>query len=129
MDDFIFAGRGIHYPIALDGALKLKEAAYVHAEGYPLGEVKHGPLTSLDEMVAAVILSTCDRSNSESVVCYEKTLSGAKEIKDRGRRLIMVANDGDIQVAGIADDVLYVPDASELLLPILEIVPLQSARP
>ena len=125
VDDFIFAGRGIHYPIALDGALKLKEVAYVHAEGYPLGEVKHGPLALLDEMVVSVILATCDRNNSESVMRYEKTLSGAKEIKDRGGRLIMVANHGDIQVAGIADDVLYIPDASELLLPILEIVPLQ----
>jgi glutamine---fructose-6-phosphate transaminase (isomerizing) len=125
VDDFIFAGRGVHYPIALDGALKLKEVAYVHAEGYPLGEVKHGPLALLDEMVVAVILATCDRSNSESVVRYEKTLSGAKEIKDRGGCLIMVANEGDTQVSGIADDVLYVPDASELLLPILEIVPLQ----
>jgi len=125
VDDFIFAGRGIHYPIAMDGALKLKEVAYVHAEGYPLGEVKHGPLALLDESVVTVILAACDSSNPDSVVRYEKSLSGAKEIKERGGRIIMVANDGDTNVTKIADDVLYVPHAPELLLPILEIVPLQ----
>jgi len=125
VDDFIFAGRGIHYPIAMDGALKLKEVAYVHAEGYPLGEVKHGPLALLDESVVTVILAACDSSNPDSVVRYEKSLSGAREIKERGGRIIMVANDGDTNVTKIADDVLYVPHAPELLLPILEIVPLQ----
>jgi glucosamine--fructose-6-phosphate aminotransferase (isomerizing) len=125
VDDFIFTGRGIHYPIAMDGALKLKEVAYVHAEGYPLGEVKHGPLALLDESVVTVILAACDSSNPDSVVRYEKSLSGAKEIKERGGRIIMVANDGDTNVTKIADDVLYVPHAPELLLPILEIVPLQ----
>jgi glutamine---fructose-6-phosphate transaminase (isomerizing) len=125
VDDFIFAGRGIHYPIAMDGALKLKEVAYVHAEGYPLGEVKHGPLALLDESVVTVILAACDGKNPDSVVRYEKSLSGAKEIKERGGRIIMVANDGDTNVTQIADDVLYVPRAPELLLPILEIVPLQ----
>src|SRR5580765_440487 len=125
VDDFIFAGRGIHYPIAMDGALKLKEVAYVHAEGYPLGEVKHGPLALLDESVVTVILAACDGKNPDSVVRYEKSLSGAKEIKERGGRIIMVANDGDTNVTKIADDVLYVPNAPELLLPILEIVPLQ----
>jgi glucosamine--fructose-6-phosphate aminotransferase (isomerizing) len=125
VDDFIFAGRGIHYPIAMDGALKLKEVAYVHAEGYPLGEVKHGPLALLDESVVTVILAACDSSNPDSMVRYEKSLSGAKEIKERGGRIIIVANDGDANVTEIADDVLYVPHAPELLLPILEIVPLQ----
>ncbi|HZI56333.1 MAG TPA: isomerizing glutamine--fructose-6-phosphate transaminase [Verrucomicrobiae bacterium] len=125
VDDFIFAGRGIHYPIAMDGALKLKEVAYVHAEGYPLGEVKHGPLALLDESVVTVILAACDNNDPDSVVRYEKSLSGAKEIKERGGRIIMVANDGDTNVTKIADDVLYVPNAPELLLPILEIVPLQ----
>lgn len=125
VDDFIFAGRGIHYPIAMDGALKLKEVAYVHAEGYPLGEVKHGPLALLDESVVTVILAACDSNNPDSVVRYEKSLSGAKEIKERGGRIIMVANDGDANVTEIADDVLYVPRAPELLLPIPEIVPLQ----
>src|SRR5262249_40371112 len=124
-DDFLFAGRGIHYPIAMDGALKLKEVAYVHAEGYPLGEVKHGPLALLDESVVTVILAACDNNDPDSVVRYEKSLSGAKEIKERGGRIIMVANDGDTNVTKIADDVLYVPNAPELLLPILEIVPLQ----
>jgi glucosamine--fructose-6-phosphate aminotransferase (isomerizing) len=125
VDDFIFAGRGIHYPIAMDGALKLKEVAYVHAEGYPLGEVKHGPLALLDESVVTVILAACDNNDPDSVVRYEKSLSGAKEIKERGGRIIIVANDGDTNVTKIADDVLYVPNAPELLLPILEIVPLQ----
>jgi glutamine---fructose-6-phosphate transaminase (isomerizing) len=124
-DDFLVAGRGIHYPIALDGALKLKEVAYVHAEGFPLGEIKHGPLAMIDDSVVTALLLTCDRNDSESVIRYEKSLTMAREIKDRGSRTIAVANQGDAQAGEIADDLVQIPRAPELLLPILEIVPLQ----
>ena len=123
--DFLVAGRGIHYPIALDGALKLKEVAYVHAEGFPLGEIKHGPLAMIDDSVVTALLLTCDRSDPESVIRYEKSLTMAREIKDRGSRIIAAANLGDAQAAEIADDLVQIPRAPELLLPILEIVPLQ----
>jgi len=124
-DDFLFAGRGIHYPIAMDGALKLKEVAYVHAEGFPQGEIKHGPLAMIDESVVTVILLTCDPLDPESAIRYEKSVATAKEIKERGSRIIAVANENDSQAGEIADDMLSVPAAPELLLPILEIVPLQ----
>jgi glucosamine--fructose-6-phosphate aminotransferase (isomerizing) len=125
MNDFLLAGRGIHYPIAMDGALKLKEVAYVHAEGFPLGEMKHGPLAMIDESVVSVILLTCDPTDSESVIRYEKSLTTAREIKERGGGMISIACQGDSQAAEIADHTLFVPATSELLLPILEIVPLQ----
>jgi len=125
MKDFVFAGRGIHYPIALEGALKLKEVSYVHAEGYPLGEVKHGPLAVIDEDVVLVLLATYDPADAESMVRYEKIVSTAQEFQQRPGRIIAIANLGDDRMARIADDVLYLPHAPELLLPILEIVPLQ----
>jgi glutamine---fructose-6-phosphate transaminase (isomerizing) len=125
VDDFLFGGRGIHFPIALDGALKLKEVAYAHAEGYPLGEIKHGPLAMIDQSVTAVIVLTGDADDPESMARYEKSVTMAKEIKERGARIIAVANDGDLLPGEIADDVLFVPPAPELLLPIVEIVPLQ----
>jgi len=124
-DDFIFAGCGIHYPIAMDGALKLKEVAYVHAEGYPLGEVRHGPLALVDDDEAVVLLATCDRCDPESVSRYGKILSEAREIKRRGGKIIAVVNGEDAVIASLADDLLRIPQASDLLLPILEIVPLQ----
>ncbi|HEY7401894.1 MAG TPA: SIS domain-containing protein [Candidatus Angelobacter sp.] len=124
-DSFLFAGRGIHYPIALDGALKLKEVAYVHAEGFPLGEIKHGPLAMIDESVVTVVLLTCDSKDAESVIRYEKSLATTKEIKERGSRIIALASEGDSQAAAIADDILLLPRAPEMLLPIIEIVPLQ----
>lgn len=125
MKEFVFAGRGIHYPIALEGALKLKEVSYVHAEGYPLGEVKHGPLAVIDEGVVLVLLAPCDPSDAESVLRYERIVSTARELQQRPGRIIAVANVGDDRMVSIADDVLYIPRAPELLLPILEIVPLQ----
>jgi glucosamine--fructose-6-phosphate aminotransferase (isomerizing) len=124
-DDFLIVGRGIHYPIAMDGALKFKEVAYVHAEGFPLGEIKHGPLAMIDERVVTVILLTCDPHDSGSLVRYEKSLGSANEIKDRGGRVIAILNQDDGRAAPIADDALFIPAAPELLLPILEIVPLQ----
>jgi len=123
--DFLFLGRGIHYPIALEGALKLKEISYIHAEGYPAGEMKHGPNALIDEDLPVVILATCDPQDAGSQMRYEKTLSNLKEVKARSGRVIAVATEGDDDIREAADHVLYVPPAPELLAPILEIVPLQ----
>jgi glucosamine--fructose-6-phosphate aminotransferase (isomerizing) len=123
--DFLFLGRGVHYPIALEGALKLKEISYIHAEGYPAGEMKHGPNALIDENLPVVILATCDRNDKDSVLRYEKTLSNLKEVKARSGRVIAVATEGDEEIGEEADSVIWVPEAPELLSPILEIVPLQ----
>jgi glucosamine--fructose-6-phosphate aminotransferase (isomerizing) len=123
--DFLFLGRGIHYPVALEGALKLKEISYIHAEGYPAGEMKHGPNALIDENLPVVIVATRDPGDAGSMVRYEKTLSNLKEVKARSGQVIALANEGDEEVAEAADQVLWIPPAPELLLPILEIVPLQ----
>jgi glutamine---fructose-6-phosphate transaminase (isomerizing) len=123
--DFLFLGRGIHYPIALEGALKLKEISYIHAEGYPAGEMKHGPNALIDESLPVVVLATCDRNHPESVLRYEKTMSNIKEVKARSGRVIAVATEGDEEIGDEVDRVLFVPPAPELLTPILEVVPLQ----
>jgi glucosamine--fructose-6-phosphate aminotransferase (isomerizing) len=123
--DFLFLGRGIHYPIALEGALKLKEVSYIHAEGYPAGEMKHGPNALIDENLPVVIIATCDRNSELSKTRYEKTCSNLKEVKARSGRVIALATEGDEEIKEAADHVLYVPDAPEELSPILEIVPLQ----
>ena len=123
--DFLFLGRGIHYPIALEGALKLKEISYIHAEGYPAGEMKHGPNALIDEDLPVVIIATKDDNDPDSVLRYDKTLSNLKEVKARSGVVIAVATEGDEDIEEAADHVLYVPAASDLLSPILEIVPLQ----
>ena len=123
--DFLFLGRGIHYPIALEGALKLKEISYIHAEGYPAGEMKHGPNALIDETLPVVVLATKDESNRDSRLRYEKTLSNIQEVTARSGRVIAVAMEGDEQIGQLVDHVIYVPDAPELLLPVLEVVPLQ----
>jgi glucosamine--fructose-6-phosphate aminotransferase (isomerizing) len=123
--DFLFLGRGIHFPIALEGALKLKEISYIHAEGYPAGEMKHGPNALIDENLPVVVLAARDPSSEESLVLYEKTLSNIQEVKAREGKVIAVANEGDKEVRKVADEVIEIPASNELLLPILEIVPLQ----
>ena len=123
--DFLFLGRGIHYPIALEGALKLKEISYIHAEGYPAGEMKHGPNALIDENLPVVVIATRDVNNPGSVQRYEKTMSNLKEVKARSGVVIALATEGDEEIKEAADHVLYVPAAPEELLPILEIVPLQ----
>jgi glucosamine--fructose-6-phosphate aminotransferase (isomerizing) len=123
--DFLFLGRGIHYPIALEGALKLKEVSYIHAEGYPAGEMKHGPNALIDENLPVVIIATRDPNDPLSVVRYEKTMSNLKEVKARSGQVIAIATDGDEEIKEAADHVIYVPPAPEELAPILEIVPLQ----
>jgi glucosamine--fructose-6-phosphate aminotransferase (isomerizing) len=123
--DFLFLGRGIHYPIALEGALKLKEISYIHAEGYPAGEMKHGPNALIDENLPVVILATRDANDELSRIRYEKTISNLKEVKARSGQVIALATEGDEEIKEAADHVLYIPPAPEELAPILEIVPLQ----
>src|SRR5881394_1400687 len=123
--DFLFLGRGIHYPIALEGALKLKEISYIHAEGYPAVEMKHGPNALIDENLPVVIIATRDPKDTLSMVRYEKTMSNLKEVKARSGMVIALATEGDEEIKEAADHVLYIPPAPEELSPILEIVPLQ----
>jgi glucosamine--fructose-6-phosphate aminotransferase (isomerizing) len=123
--DFLFLGRGIHFPIALEGALKLKEISYIHAEGYPAGEMKHGPNALIDEMLPVVVLATSDEHSPESVLRYEKTLSNIQEVTARSGRVIAVATEGNKQIRELVEHVIYVPRAPELLAPLIEVVPLQ----
>ena len=123
--DFLFLGRGIHYPIALEGALKLKEISYIHAEGYPAGEMKHGPNALIDENLPVVVIATRDTNDPDSVLRYEKTISNLKEVKARSGVVIALATEGDEEIKESVDHVIYVPPAPEELSPILEIVPLQ----
>jgi glucosamine--fructose-6-phosphate aminotransferase (isomerizing) len=124
--DFLFLGRGVHFPIALEGALKLKEISYIHAEGYPAGEMKHGPNALIDENLPVVVLATRDPASDESRIRYEKTISNIQEVKARSGIVIAVVCQGDEEeVRKMADYVLPIPPTHELLLPILEIVPLQ----
>jgi glucosamine--fructose-6-phosphate aminotransferase (isomerizing) len=123
--DFLYLGRGIHYPIALEGALKLKEISYIHAEGYPAGEMKHGPNALIDETLPVVCIATKDPADPSSVLKYEKTLSNIQEVTARSGRVIAIATEGDDAIAQLVDHVIHIPAAPELLLPILEVVPLQ----
>jgi glutamine---fructose-6-phosphate transaminase (isomerizing) len=125
MQDFLFLGRAIHYPIAMDGALKLKEVSYIHAEGYPTGETKHGPNALIDENLPVVIVATCDHNDEGSVLRYEKNVANIRSFKQQSAQVIAIASEGDDQVVELADHTIFVPQASELLSPILEIVPLQ----
>jgi glutamine---fructose-6-phosphate transaminase (isomerizing) len=122
---FLFLGRGVHYAIAREGALKLKEISYVQAEGLPSGELRHGPNALVDDKLAIVTLATRDASDPDSVLRYQKTLSVLEYVKSRGGNAIAVATEGDREIARLADRVLPVPAVPELLLPILEVVPLQ----
>jgi len=122
---FLFLGRGIHYAIAREGALKLKEASYVHAEGYPSGELKHGPNALVSDRVPLVVLATVDRSLEASLVRYEKTLQLLADLKAQDARVIAIANTGDREVAALASDCVPVQAATEYLLPIAEVIPLQ----
>ena len=123
--DFLYLGRGIHFPIALEGALKLKEISYIHAEGYPAGEMKHGPNALIDENLPVVVLATCDPESDESRVHYEKTLSNIQEVKARSGIVVAIACEGDEEIAKIADHLITIPVTRELLLPVVEMIPLQ----
>jgi glucosamine--fructose-6-phosphate aminotransferase (isomerizing) len=123
--DFLFLGRAVHYPVAMDGALKLKEVSYIHAEGYPTGETKHGPNAMIDENLPVVIVATCDREDAGSVLRYERNVANIKGFKRQSARVIAIASEGDEEMRKLADHAIFVPQAPELLSPILEIVPLQ----
>ncbi|MFN3300235.1 MAG: SIS domain-containing protein [Sediminibacterium sp.] len=116
--DFLFLGRGYNFPVALEGALKLKEISYIHAEGYPAAEMKHGPIALVDEKLPVVFVATKDSY-------YEKIVSNVQEIKARKGKVIAVATAGDEIIPGMADDVMFVPDADETIAPLLSVVPLQ----
>jgi glucosamine--fructose-6-phosphate aminotransferase (isomerizing) len=122
---FLYLGRGIHYAIAREGALKLKEASYLHAEGYPTGELKHGPNALVSDRVPLVVLATVDHSLPDSVLRYEKTLQLLRDMQTQGAKVIAIANAGDREVAGLAGDCVEVEPAPEYLLPIPEVIPLQ----
>ena len=123
--DFLYLGRGIHFPIALEGALKLKEISYIHAEGYPAGEMKHGPNALIDETLPVVVLATRDQHDPASKLRYEKTLSNIQEVTARSGRVIAVATEGDETIGGLVEHAIHIPPAIELLSPLIEIVPLQ----
>ncbi|MFW6293280.1 MAG: SIS domain-containing protein, partial [Spirochaetota bacterium] len=117
-EDFLFLGRGINYPVALEGALKLKEISYIHAEGYSAAEIKHGPIALINEVTPSLFLVPDDGLR-------DKVISNMKEVKARRGPVIAIAVDGDKEVAKIADDVFYIPRLHELMYPYLMVVPLQ----
>ena len=123
--DFLYLGRGIHYPMALEGALKLKEISYIHAEGYPSGEMKHGPNALIDENLPVVVLATRDDSDPASLTLYEKSVSNIKEVKARDGIVISVVSTGDKFAKEASDHIIELPMAPDLLSPLLEIIPLQ----
>ncbi len=125
VQDFLYLGRGINFPVALEGALKLKEISYIHAEGYPAGEMKHGPNALIDEKLPVVVINTRDEENAASMLRYEKTHSNIVEVKARDGIIVAVLTEGDGMSSKVADHVIEVPPTSDLLGPILSIVPLQ----
>jgi glucosamine--fructose-6-phosphate aminotransferase (isomerizing) len=116
--NFLYLGRGYNFPVALEGALKLKEISYIHAEGYPAAEMKHGPIALIDENMPVVVIAPQD-------AFYEKILSNMQEVKARGGRIIAITSQGDDQVKKMADDVIEIPRTMRHLTPILSVVPLQ----
>lgn len=116
--DFLFLGRGYNFPVALEGALKLKEISYIHAEGYPAAEMKHGPIALVEETLPVVFVATHDSY-------YEKIVSNVQEIKARKGKVIAVATEGDQQISQMADDVMFVPACDEIIAPLLSVIPLQ----
>ncbi|NPA42996.1 MAG: glutamine--fructose-6-phosphate transaminase (isomerizing) [Chlorobi bacterium] len=118
MKNFLYLGRGINFPVALEGALKLKEISYIHAEGYPAAEMKHGPIALIDENMPVVVIAT-KKGN------YDKIVSNIREIKARNGRIIAIVTEGDKQVAALADHTIEIPEADEMLSPLLATIPLQ----
>ncbi|RMD64456.1 glutamine--fructose-6-phosphate transaminase (isomerizing), partial [Candidatus Parcubacteria bacterium] len=116
--NFLYLGRGYNFPVALEGALKLKEISYIHAEGYPAAEMKHGPIALIDENMPVVFIATQD-------AIYDKVISNIQEVKARKGRVICVANEGDTNIAKYADHVIYIPNTNQAISPLLTVVPLQ----
>ena len=118
MHNFLYLGRGVNFPIALEGALKLKEISYIHAEGYPAGEMKHGPIALIDENCPSVFIAPNDKS-------YDKVFSNIQEIKARGGKVISIVTKGDEAISKISDHVIEVDETDEMLTPLLTVIPLQ----
>lgn len=116
--NFLYLGRGVNYPVALEGALKLKEISYIHAEGYPAAEMKHGPIALIDENMPVVIIATKDE-------IYEKVLSNIEEVRARKGKVIAIASEGDEEIQKFANDVIYIPNTLSFLTPVLSVIPLQ----
>jgi glucosamine--fructose-6-phosphate aminotransferase (isomerizing) len=116
--DFLFLGRGYNFPVALEGALKLKEISYIHAEGYPAAEMKHGPIALVDEQLPVVFVATKD-------AYHEKIVSNIQEIKARKGMVIATITEGDEVIPKMANDVMFVPPADELMAPMLSVIPMQ----
>jgi glucosamine--fructose-6-phosphate aminotransferase (isomerizing) len=123
--DFLFLARGVHFPIALEGALKLKELSYIHAEGYPAGEMKHGPNALIDENLPVVFLTAYQTDSEDSHQRYEKVLNNIKEVKSRDGIIVTVGNEGDRDAMESSNYFIGISPTNELLLPILEVIPLQ----
>jgi len=123
--NFLYLGRGIHYPIASEGALKLKESAYLHAEGYPSGELKHGPNALVSEGTPLVMIATVDRSDADSLQRYEKVVQLMRDMREQHASILAIANVGDELIAELADHTVYVAEICEPLLAICEVIPLQ----
>jgi glucosamine--fructose-6-phosphate aminotransferase (isomerizing) len=123
--NFLFLGRGVHYAVAREGALKLKESAYLHAEGYPSGELKHGPNALVSDATPLVMIATVDRSDVESVERYQKVLHLMRDMREQGANILAIANTDDREVTALATNVVYVEEAREALLPLSEVIPLQ----
>ncbi len=116
--NFLYLGRGYNFPVALEGALKLKEISYIHAEGYPAAEMKHGPIALIDEDMPVIIIATRDST-------YSKILSNIEEVRSRKGRVIVIASEGDTEVSRLAEEVIYIPQASGPITPLLTVIPLQ----
>ena len=125
VQDFLYLGRGINFPVALEGALKLKEISYIHAEGYPAGEMKHGPNALIDEKLPVVIVNTREKGNEGSELRYEKTHSNIVEVKARDGIIISILTEGDDMSSKVSNHVIEIPATSDLLGPIVSVVPLQ----
>ncbi len=123
--DFLFLGRGVHFPIALEAALKTKKVSYIHAEGYPAGEMKHGPGALITEGLPVVVIATVDERSAESQLRYRRTILNIKEAKARGASIIVLVTEGDTEATELADHAIVLPPANELLSALLEAVPLQ----
>ena len=125
MDTYLFLGRGIHFPIAREGALKLKESAYAQAEGYPAGELKHGPNALVGPSAVLVALATKDPDSPDSLLRYGKTLQLLRDMRQQGARVVALASEGDAVLPTLCEQVIFIPRCAEHLAPILEVVPLQ----
>ena len=116
--NFLYLGRGYGFPVALEGALKLKEISYIHAEGYPAAEMKHGPIALIDEEMPVVVIANKNET-------YEKVVSNIQEVKARKGKIIAIVTEGDTTVKGMADYCIEVPETDDVLIPLISVVPLQ----